>query len=552
MNPTQQPKKERLGDKLVRLGLITPEQLEIALKEQKRTGELLGEVLLRLGFITEEQLMNALSEQKGIERIEISSYLIDPEVIKLIPKKLAERYKVIPLSKEGNTLILGMVNPFDVEALDVVSRFTGLKIKPVKIKEQEFEDVFSKYYGEAKSIEELIEELLSEEVPPGERDTRIIQLVDYIILKGIKDKASDIHIEPAEAVTRIRYRIDGVMMLGFILPKQLHSSIVTRIKLVSNLNISETRLPQDGRTNFKVGEKEIDLRISTLPSIYGEAVVMRLLGLNEALPKLEELGFEDYNYNILLKSIQKPYGIILVTGPTGSGKTTTLYAVLNKIFTVQKTIITVEDPVEYKWELIRQVQVNPRIGLTFAKALRSILRQDPDIILVGEIRDEETAKIATQAAQTGHLVLTTLHTNDAVSSITRLSDLGVPPFLIANSLIAISAQRLVRKICPYCKTSYEASKEEKEYLRIPAEEKLTLYKGKGCEKCKFRGYLGRTVIAEILYVDKEIQELIITGAPTTKIEEKIFQKGFKPMFESGKEKVLKGETTIDELRRVLG
>ncbi len=552
MNPTQQPKKERLGDKLVRLGLITPEQLEIALKEQKRTGELLGEVLLRLGFITEEQLMNALSEQKGIERIEISSYLIDPEVIKLIPKKLAERYKVIPLSKEGNTLILGMVNPFDVEALDVVSRFTGLKIKPVKIKEQEFEDVFSKYYGEAKSIEELIEELLSEEVPPGERDTRIIQLVDYIILKGIKDKASDIHIEPAEAVTRIRYRIDGVMMLGFILPKQLHSSIVTRIKLISNLNISETRLPQDGRTNFKVGEKEIDLRISTLPSIYGEAVVMRLLGLNEALPKLEELGFEDYNYNILLKSIQKPYGIILVTGPTGSGKTTTLYAVLNKIFTVQKTIITVEDPVEYKWELIRQVQVNPRIGLTFAKALRSILRQDPDIILVGEIRDEETAKIATQAAQTGHLVLTTLHTNDAVSSITRLSDLGVPPFLIANSLIAISAQRLVRKICPYCKTSYEASKEEKEYLRIPAEEKLTLYKGKGCEKCKFRGYLGRTVIAEILYVDKEIQELIITGAPTTKIEEKILQKGFKPMFESGKEKVLKGETTIDELRRVLG
>ncbi len=545
-------KKERLGDKLVRLGLITPEQLEIALKEQKRTGELLGEVLLRMGFITEEQLMNALSEQKGIEKIEVSSYLIDPEVIKLIPKKMASRYKVIPLSREGNILTLGMVNPFDIEAIDVISRFSGLRINPVKIKEEEFEDVFSKYYGETKSIEELIEELLEEEIPPGERDTRVIQLVDYIILKGIKDKASDIHIEPAEAVVRIRYRVDGVMSLGFILPKQIHSAIVTRIKLISNLNISETRLPQDGRTNFKVGEKEIDIRVSTLPSIYGETVVMRLLGLNEALPKLEELGFSKHNYNIIIKAIKRPYGIILVTGPTGSGKTTTLYAVLNKIFTVQKTIITVEDPVEYKWELIRQVQINPKIGLSFARALRGILRQDPDIILIGEIRDSETAQIATQAAQTGHLVLTTLHTNDSISSITRLSDLGVPPFLIASSLIAVSAQRLVRKVCPYCKMPYEASEEEKIFLKVPKEEKLTLYKGTGCEKCKFRGYLDRTVIAEILLIDREIEELIYTEVPTTKIKTAAIQKGFKPMFESGKEKVLAGITTTEELIRVLG
>ncbi|WP_163329456.1 GspE/PulE family protein [Desulfurobacterium thermolithotrophum] len=544
--------KERLGDKLIRLELITPEQLEIALKEQKRTGELLGETLLRLGFITEEQLMNALSEQKGIERVELSSYLIDPEVIKLIPKKLAEKYKIIPIAKEDGALVVGMVNPFDLEAIDVISRFAGMRVKPVAIKEKEFEETFSKYYGEAKSIEELLEEILEERVSPGELDTRIIQIVDYIILKGVKDKASDIHIEPAEAVTRVRYRIDGVMTLGFILPKQIHSSIVTRIKLISHLNISETRLPQDGRTTFKVGDREIDLRVSTLPSIYGEAVVMRLLGLNEALPKLEELDFTPHNYNLLQKAIQKPYGIILVTGPTGSGKTTTLYALLNKSFSVQKTIITVEDPVEYKWELIRQVQVNPRAGLTFAKALRSILRQDPDVILVGEIRDEETAKIATQAAQTGHLVLTTLHTNDAVSSIIRLSELGIKPFLIGSSLIAISAQRLVRKICPYCKYSYKASEEEKVYLKVPKDKELILYKGKGCEKCKFRGYLGRTVIAEILLIDKELEDLIIKQASPVEIMRIALNKGFKTMFEDGKQKVLDRETTVEELKRVLG
>ena len=544
--------KERLGDKLIRLGLITPEQLDIALKEQKRTGELLGEVLLRLGFITEEQLMNALSEQKGIERISLSSYLLDPEVIKLIPKKVAERFKVIPLSKEKNTLVLGMVNPFDLEAIDVVSRLTHLRVKPVSITEEEFESSFKKYYGETKSIEDLIEELLSEEVLPGERDTRVIQLVDYIILKAVKEKASDIHIEPAESVTRVRYRIDGVMTLGFILPAQLHSAIVTRIKIISNMNISETRLPQDGRTTFKVGEKVIDLRVSTLPTIYGEAVVLRLLGLNEALPKLEELGFTQHNYETLLKAISKPYGIILVTGPTGSGKTTTLYGVLNRVFTVQKAIVTVEDPVEYKWELIRQVQVNPRGGLTFARALRSILRQDPDIILVGEIRDSETAEIAAQAAQTGHLVLTTLHTNDAVSSITRLKELDISPFVIGETLIAVSAQRLVRKICPYCKTSYKASEEEKKYLRIKEDEEITLYKGKGCERCKFRGYIGRTVIAEILLIDSEIRELIISSSSPGKILETAKKKGFSTMFEDGKQKALEGITTVEELKRVIG
>ncbi len=545
-------KKERLGDKLIRLGLITPEQLEIALKEQKRTGELLGEVLLRLGFITEEQLINALSEQKGIQQVQISSYIVDPEVIKLVPKQMAEKLKVLPLSKEGNTLILGMVNPFDLEAIDVVSRYTGLRIKPVAIKDEEFEEGFKRYYGEIKSIDELVEEILSEEVPPGELDTRVIQLVDYIILKGIKEKASDIHVEPAEAVTRIRYRIDGVMTLGFILPKKIHSSIVTRIKLMSHLNISETRLPQDGRTTFRFKEREIDLRVSTLPTIYGEAVVMRLLGLTEIIPKLEELGFTEHNYKLVSKAIEKPYGIFLVTGPTGSGKTTTLYAVLNKVFTVKKTIITVEDPVEYKWELIRQVQINPRVGLTFARALRSILRQDPDIILVGEIRDEETAKIATQAAQTGHLVLTTLHTNDAISSITRLKELGVEPFLIGNSLIAVSAQRLVRKICPYCKEPYKATEEEKTYLGVEPEKELTLYKGKGCEKCKFRGYLGRTLIAEILLIDREIEELILKDASYVKILEVALRKGFKTMFEDGKIKAISGMTTVEELKRVLG
>ena len=544
--------KERLGDKLIRLGLITPEQLEIALKEQKRTGELLGEVLLRLGFLTEEQLMQVLSEQKGIERASLSSYLIDPTIINLIPKKVAERFKVIPISREKNTLILGMVNPFDIEAIDVVSRLTNLKVKPVSITEEEFESAFNKYYGGIKSIEELIEELLSEQVLPGERDTRVIRLVDYIILKAVKEKASDIHIEPAEAVTRVRYRIDGVMTLGFILPRQLHSAVTTRIKVISNMNISETRLPQDGRTTFKVGERIIDLRISTLPTIYGEAVVLRLLGLNEALPKLEELGFTQHNYKTLLKSISKPYGIILVTGPTGSGKTTTLYGVLNKVFTVQKAIVTVEDPVEYKWELIRQVQVNPRGGLTFARALRSILRQDPDIILVGEIRDSETAEIAAQAAQTGHLVLTTLHTNDAVSSITRLKELGISPFVLAEALIAVSAQRLVRKICPYCKTSYTASEEEKEYLGIEKDKEVILYKGKGCEKCKFRGYIGRTVIAEILLVDEEIKELIVLSASPGKILEAARKKGFSTMFEDGIQKVLEGITTVEELKRVLG
>ncbi len=543
---------ERLGDKLVRLGLITPEELQIALKEQKSTGELLGETLLRLGFITEEQLTNALSEQKGIQKIDLSSYLVDPTTISLIPKDVAAKYKVIPIALEENVLTVGMVNPFDIEAIDVLMRITGKQIKPVSIKESEFEEAFAKYYGERKSIDEIIEELLGEEITPGEIDTRIIQLVDYILLKGIREKATDIHIEPAEEVIRVRYRIDGVMMLGFVLPKKLQSSISTRIKLISGLNISETRLPQDGRTTFKYGEREIDLRVSTLPSIYGEAVVMRLLGLTEAIPKLEELGFSETTYNLLLKVISKPYGIFLITGPTGSGKTTTLYACLNKIYTVQKTIITVEDPVEYKWELIRQVQVNPRSGLTFARALRTILRQDPDIILIGEIRDEETAEIAIRAAQTGHLVLTTLHTNDAVSSIARLVDMGIKPFLIGNSLIAASAQRLVRKICPYCKYEYEPSKEEKAYLGIPESENIKLAKGKGCDRCRFTGYLGRTVIAEMLTIDEELEDMIINNATSVEIRKKAFEKGFKAMFEDGKTKVLDMITTVEELKRVIG
>jgi len=543
---------ERLGDRLIRLGLITPEQLQIALKEQKRTGEVLGETLLRLGFITEEQLTEVLSEYRGIERIDLSSYLVDPLAVSLVPKEIAAKYRVIPISLEGDTLTVGMVNPFDLEAIDVLSRITRRRIKKVSIKESEFDEAFGKYYGETKSIDEIVEELLSERIPPGEIDRRVVQLVDYILLKGVREKATDIHIEPAEEVVRIRYRVDGVMTLGFILPRKLHSAISTRIKLLSGLNISETRLPQDGRTTFKYGEREIDLRVSTLPSIYGEAVVMRLLGLTEAIPKLEELGFSKDNYDILLRVISNPYGIMLITGPTGSGKTTTLYACLNKIYTVQKTIITVEDPVEYKWELIRQVQVNPRAGLTFARALRTILRQDPDIILIGEIRDEETAEIAIRAAQTGHLVLTTLHTNDAVSSIARLVDMGIKPFLIGSSLIAASAQRLVRKVCPYCRYDYDATDEEKEYLGVSKAEPLKLSKGKGCDRCRFTGYLGRTVIAEMLVVGEEIEDLIVNGATTVEIRRKALEKGFKTMFDDGREKVLKRTTTVEELKRVVG
>jgi len=544
--------KERLGDKLIRLGLITPEQLEIALKEQKRTGELLGEVLLRMGFISEEDLINALSEQKGIEKVSLSSYLIEPDVISLVPKELALRYKVIPVSLKNGVLTVAMVNPFDVDAIDLLHRITGRRIKPLAVSEEEFRDAFEKFYGEEKSVEEIIDELLKEEVPPGEVDRRIIQIVNHIILKGIKDKASDIHIEPAEAVTRVRYRVDGVMTLGLILPKEIHQSIITRIKLISNLNISETRLPQDGSATFQYRDREVDIRIAVSPTIYGEAAVLRLLGLKETVPKLSELGFSDLNYKLIKRATEKPYGIILVTGPTGAGKTTTLYGVLSSVFTVKKAIVTVEDPVEYKWELIRQIQVNPKAGLTFAKALRSILRQDPDVILIGEIRDEETAQIAVQAAQTGHLVLTTLHANDAVTAIPRLVELGVRPFLIGSSLIAISGQRLVRKICPYCKESYDASAEEKEYLKLPKEKEFKLYRGKGCEKCRFRGYIGRTVIAEVLIVDREIQDLITKDVPSTEIEKLAVKKGFRTMFEDGRDKVLKGETTVEELQRVIG
>jgi type IV pilus assembly protein PilB len=478
--------KRSLGESLVESGIITADQLKKAQEEEKRKGERLVKSLVRLGFIAEEDLVMFLSNKLNVPRIELGNYLIDSKIIELVPENLARRYELIPILKIGNRLTCAMVDPWNVFALDEIRSATGLIIEPAVSTEAEIKKALNEYYGTKGSMEDLIKSIDEEKLDLKEgkdidikklqgivEEPVVIKLVNMIVMKAIEERASDIHIEPEEETLRTRLRVDGMLHEISTPPKHLQSAIISRIKIMADLNIAERRIPQDGRFTIKMAGKQIDVRVSCVPTIYGENVVLRLLDASSAVMSLQQLGFAKEIFAKFDKLIRRPHGIILVTGPTGSGKTTTLYAALNTINTVEKNIITVEDPVEYKLEGVRQIQINTKVDLTFANGLRSILRQDPNIIMVGEMRDRETAEIAVQAALTGHLVFSTLHTNDAPGAITRMIDMGVEPFLVSSSVIGVLAQRLVRTICPECKEKYTPTDEELKDIGLSGERRTT-------------------------------------------------------------------------------
>ena len=540
-----------IGEILRDAGIITPLQLELALREQERTGEKPGQVLLRLGFVNETELLKALGVQWKIPYVDLSSLVVDPKALQLIPEKMARKYKLIPIARQNDTIVLAMSNPNDIVAIDAVRRKTGLHVETRLSDEESILKAIEALYGITESIEDTIEKslreaLLDEKLEESKKP--IVNLVDMLILKGIFEGATDIHFEPDERVLRIRYRIDGILHPYFTLPKKLSSAIVSRLKVLSGLDIAEQRIPQDGAFSFPYGLKEIDIRVSTYPSLYGESVVLRILEKTNLLLGLEQLGLSQENLQKFLRVIKKPYGMIIVTGPTGSGKTTTLYACLQEINALEKNIMTVEDPIEYKLPFIRQSQVNERAGFTFANALRHILRHDPDVILVGEMRDKETIEMAFRASMTGHLVFTTLHANSSLAAIPRLLEMGVAPYILSTTLLAIITQRLVRKICPNCTVSYEITDEEREKWNLP-EDVTHLVRGKGCEQCHMTGYRGRTGIFELLIVTPEVSELILNGASPFEIER---ASNLENLRDDGIKKALEGITTLEEIERVVG
>ncbi|MBE3592505.1 MAG: type II secretion system ATPase GspE [Thermoanaerobacter sp.] len=552
--------KKKLGELLVEVGLITEEQLKHAIEVQNKTGEKLGKVLIKLGYVTESQILEALEFQLGIPHVDLQKYYIDPDVAKLIPEAVAKRHTIIPIKKDKDGILVAMADPLNIFALDDVRIITKQNVKPLIASEGSILKAIDRIYGreqaekavqdfkkefQSESQEELPDEIL-EEV----QNAPAVRFVNSIIEQAIKNRASDIHIEPTEKDLRIRFRIDGQLTEAMRTIKSTHAPVVTRIKIMANMNIAERRLPQDGRFDFTTGGKNIDIRVSSLPTVFGEKLVLRLLDKENFIMTKEQLGFEEEDLVFFDKLIKRPNGIVLLTGPTGSGKTTTLYAMLRELNKPNVNIITVEDPVEYSLEGINQVQVNEKAGLTFATALRSILRQDPDIIMIGEIRDTETAEIAIRSAITGHLVLSTLHTNDAAGAVTRLVDMGIEPYLVSSSVIGVIAQRLARKICDNCRISYKASKGEKELLGISENEDITLYKGRGCPVCNKTGYRGRIPIYEIMTVTSDIRELINTKVSSDVIGAQAVKNGMKTLRESAKRLVLQGKTTIDEMIRL--
>ncbi len=541
-------RRKRLGQILVESGLLSEEQLKQALEHAKKHNIRLGEALIQLNYVSEEDILKAISHQLGIPYIEVGNMIFDPEVVTLLPENFSKKNKVIPLFLVEDTLTVAVADPLNIYLIDDISSMTGKKVNIVVSSAKDIEQALENFY--AKGDLELLEE-----TPKGKEseaiDKPVIKIVNNILLQASKLDASDIHLEPGKSKLRIRFRIDGILReQSFNIPLSLNAAVISRIKILANMDIAEKRTPQDGRIQLKLGTKDYDIRVSTLPTIFGEKIVMRLLDKSSSSVGIEYLGLSSRDMNILKRLIKQTSGIILVTGPTGSGKTTTLYSVLKELNSEDKNIITVEDPVEYQFDNINQVQVNPQAGITFANGLRAILRQDPDIIMVGEIRDRETAEIAIQAALTGHLVLSTLHTNDASATISRLVEMDIEPFLIASSVRAIIGQRLVRKICPKCAQQYKAREDEKTVLNIPLSQDLILKKGKGCDFCSKTGYKGRTGIYEILVTTPEIRKMIVAQKTPDEIIKFAQKQGYKTMRQDGFEKVLKGITTLEEVLRV--
>lgn len=544
----------RIGDLLLSKGLINDVQLKIALVQQKVTGDLLGDTLSRLGFVTSKELGQILAKQSGLEFIDLGGYSISDEALRLIPKDIAEKMEFMPLELHDGMLSIGVTNPSNIMAIDTVTRLTKKQPRVFMVDVDSFRDtVESAYFFLENPIQERVDAIIKEiKATESTTGTNVSSLADLIVMDGIRRKATDIHVNPTSNSVHVFYRIDGVLQHGHCLPKLSHAGMVSRVKIMSQLDIAEQRLPQDGSFTYNFLKKGFDIRVSSVPTIYGENLVMRILAGSGPLLRIENLGFDPGEAAGIRGLFKKPHGIILITGPTGSGKTTTLYAALREINLIERNVLTVEDPVEYKLSLIKQTQVNDKVGYDFALAGRNFMRQDPDVMLLGEIRDENTAKIAIRASITGHLVISTLHTNDAVTSIPRLLDLNADRFLLSSSLLAIMAQRLVRRICRHCKEEYELSAEEAALFREQGIEISRAYRGKGCQKCGGSGYSGRTVIGEIMKIDDEIRELIYSGASVIAIQENAVKKGMKPLKSDGLSKAAKGITTLDEVLRVAG
>lgn len=572
----------RLGELLVMNGLITQEQLEEVLRDENHTKKKIGELIVERGWITERQLLEALEFQLGFPVVNVSQYQLDERVVQLITEQQAKKYTVIPIERLHGKIKVAMVDPLNYDAIEDIRMSTGMNVMPCIATRAEIEQAIAKYYGMNDSMEELLEDIgdydvKDEEQEAQDQDSPIVKLVNQIIQSAVLQRASDVHIDPQENHVAVRYRIDGVLRNERQLPKNMHGVLTARLKIISKLNIAEKRLPQDGRIQLRMNNQRVDIRVSILPTVHGESIVLRILDQSIGVKHLHELGLSESNMEKFQKVIRRPNGIILISGPTGSGKTSTLYSVLQEVNSEEVKIITVEDPVEYRMEGVIQVQVNTQIGLTFASGLRSILRQDPNIIMVGEIRDVETAEIAVRSSLTGHLVLSTIHTNSAIGTISRLADMGIDPYLIASSLTCVVGQRLVRRVCSECASQVAADEKEIALLQkygligkqgqamastgtehvhgmsgnvIPSNVYLT--KGSGCAVCGNTGYKGRMAVHEVLVIDEPIRRMIVSNAPASEIQQYAEQElGYTTMMVDGLTKSLAGLTTIEEVLKAV-
>lgn len=558
--------KKKIGEILIEFNLITPDKLQECLEEQKVSGKTLTQILLERKLVSKIDLARVLAQEVSVPFIErVTEQMSDADLLGKVPLKFLRQHSVIPIMFEGRKTIV-TANPRDLQPLDDLSLLLGGAVNYAVATEEAINEAINRYYpletskemmeelsgGEKEELDFEIGALDEKDIMQQANEAPIVKLVNHLIVQAVKEDASDIHIEPFEKELKVRYRIDGEMYQRVIPPKRYQSAIVSRIKIMSNLNIAEKRVPQDGRIQIKVGDKPIDIRVSILPCNFGERVVMRLLDKSRGAVDFEKINLNSRDFNLLKKNIERPNGIILVSGPTGSGKTTTLYSILSRLNRPDVTIITVEDPVEYTISGISQVQVNEKAGLVFSNALRSILRQDPDIVLIGEIRDSETAQIATQAALTGHLVLSTIHTNSAPATITRLIDMGVEPFLIASSLICVVSQRLVRRLCEKCKQKYDPAAEMVGRLGLSAQDakSITFYKAVGCAECLNTGYKGRLAIFEVMEVDDEIAKLIVQRSDSSVVRKKALQQGMTLLGTDGVRMIREGLTSVEEVLSV--
>jgi type IV pilus assembly protein PilB len=551
---------KQLGDILLEGGLVTQAQLEAAYEEHQRAGRALGRVLVDQGVLTESQLVAALAQQIGLQFVDLADYPVDGSAVASVPDSVCRRYNAIPIGYDEGKLLVAMADPANVFAIDDIRSLTGREVRPLVATKSDVVSAINRFHRMDDDLDDLSSTIGGDEeddlssVREVVEDAPVVKFVNLLITQAVQDRASDIHIEPTERDVRVRFRIDGVLHEVMHSPKSIQSGVTSRLKIMADINIAERRIPQDGRMSVSVNGKKIDLRVATLPTVWGEKVVMRILDNSTAMLKLSDLGFLDDNYERYATSFTKPYGMILVTGPTGSGKSTTLYATLNIIARPEVNVITVEDPVEYRIPGINQVQTNPKAGLTFATALRSILRSDPDVVLIGEVRDHETAQIAVEAALTGHLVLTTLHTNDAPSAITRLIEMGIEPFLVGSALDAVLAQRLARRLCSRCKEPYTPTREQLASAHFQWQDTgplPTLYRAVGCPACSKTGYKGRLALHEVMLVTEDIERLTVERASAVEINRTAKEQGMTSLRDDGMRKVLDGITSLEEILRVV-